>query len=97
MITDAQRSPPPADADAASADCRYGSPPAQFKAFWDATGGLWLKGALVGKAVTAFVGTAAQGSGQETTHLVCECAIPVLLATCFEVVDSAYCVVHYGF
>ena len=57
---------------AASSLCRYGSPPAQFKAFWDATGGLWVKGSLVGKAVTTFVGTGTQGGGQETTHLVCE-------------------------
>jgi NAD(P)H dehydrogenase (quinone) len=49
---------------------RYGSPAAQFKAFWDATGQLWQKGSLVGKAVTTFVGTGTQGGGQETTHLV---------------------------
>jgi NAD(P)H dehydrogenase (quinone) len=49
---------------------RYGTPPAQFKAFWDATGGLWVKGSLVGKAVTTFVGTGSQCGGQETTHLV---------------------------
>ena len=51
---------------------RYGSPAAQFKAFWDATGQLWQKGSLVGKAVTTFVGTGTQGGGQETTHLTCE-------------------------
>ena len=49
--------------------CRYGMPAAQFKAFWDATGGLWKTGALVGKAASFFVGTASQGGGQEETHL----------------------------
>ncbi len=53
---------------------RYGSPAAQFKAFWDATGSLWQKGSLVGKAVTTFIGTGTQGGGQETTHLTCECS-----------------------
>ena len=41
--------------------------PAQFKAFWDATGSLWQKGALIGKPVTFFTSTASQGGGQETT------------------------------
>ena len=44
-------------------------PAAQFKAFWDATGGLWQKGSLAGKAISFIVGTASQGGGQETTHL----------------------------
>ncbi|CAL8471232.1 g10774 [Coccomyxa elongata] len=46
---------------------RYGTMAAQFKAFWDATGGLWQKGALVGKPATMFTSTASQGGGQETT------------------------------
>ena len=54
----------------------YGSPAAQFKAFWDATGSLWQKGSLVGKAVTTFIGTGTQGGGQETTHLTCERPVP---------------------
>lgn len=41
--------------------------PAQFKAFWDATGSLWQKGSLIGKPVTFFTSTASQGGGQETT------------------------------
>ena len=45
---------------------------AQFKAFWDATGGLWQKGALVGKPATMFTSTASQGGGQETTIFTCE-------------------------
>ncbi len=53
--------------------CSYGSAAAQFKAFWDATGGLWKRGALVGKPATFFVSTASQGGGQETTHLTSAC------------------------
>ncbi|EIE19582.1 LEDI-3 protein [Coccomyxa subellipsoidea C-169] len=48
---------------------RYGTMAAQFKAFWDATGSLWQKGALVGKPATMFTSTASQGGGQETTIL----------------------------
>ena len=55
-----------------TAACRYGTMPAQFKAFWDGTGGLWAKGSLVGKPVTLFTSTANQGGGQETTILTCE-------------------------
>ena len=47
-------------------------PAAQFKALWDATGGLWQKGALAGKAVGVFFSTASQGGGQETTAFTCE-------------------------
>ena len=47
---------------------------AQFKAFWDATGSLWSKGALVGKPVGLFTSTASQGGGQESTILTCESA-----------------------
>jgi NAD(P)H dehydrogenase (quinone) len=46
---------------------RYGSASAQMQAFFDATGGLWSKGALVGKAGGVFVSTATQHGGQETT------------------------------
>jgi NAD(P)H dehydrogenase (quinone) len=46
---------------------RYGSAAAQMQAFFDATGSLWLKGALVGKAGGVFVSTATQHGGQETT------------------------------
>ncbi len=47
--------------------CRYGMPPAQFKAFMDATGQLWQSGALVGKPVTFITSTASLGGGQEVT------------------------------
>ncbi|KIJ63823.1 benzoquinone reductase [Hydnomerulius pinastri MD-312] len=46
---------------------RYGNFPAQWKAFWDATGGLWAKGALYGKFAGVFVATGTPGGGQETT------------------------------
>ena len=46
---------------------RYGVMAAQMKNFWDQTGGLWVKGALVGKAGSVFASTATQHGGQETT------------------------------
>lgn len=48
---------------------RFGNYPAQFKAFWDATGGLWASGALYGKACGFFVSTSSPGGGQEVTIL----------------------------
>jgi len=48
---------------------RYGNFPAQWKAFWDATGGLWAGGKLAGKYAGLFVSTAGQGGGQESTCL----------------------------
>lgn len=46
---------------------RYGVMAAQMKNFWDGTGGLWMKGALVGKVGSVFSSTATQHGGQETT------------------------------
>ncbi|KFY52683.1 hypothetical protein V496_08269 [Pseudogymnoascus sp. VKM F-4515 (FW-2607)] len=46
---------------------RYGNFPAQWKNFWDATGGLWASGALWGKYAGVFVSTAGPGGGQEST------------------------------
>jgi NAD(P)H dehydrogenase (quinone) len=46
---------------------RYGRMTSQMCAFWDTTGGLWMRGALVGKVGAAFTSTAAQHGGQETT------------------------------
>ena len=37
--------------------------------FWDATGSLWSKGALVNKPVSAFVSTGNLTGGQETIFL----------------------------
>ena len=48
-------------------------PPAQFKAFMDATGQLWQSGALVGKPVTFITSTASLGGGQEATILSSMC------------------------
>ncbi|KAF9491756.1 flavoprotein WrbA [Pleurotus eryngii] len=48
---------------------RYGNFPAQWKAFWDSTGGLWASGALAGKYASVFVSTAGQGGGQESTAI----------------------------
>ncbi|KAG2113601.1 flavoprotein-like protein [Suillus discolor] len=46
---------------------RYGNFPAQWKVFWDATGGLWASGALSGKFASVFVSTGTPGGGQEAT------------------------------
>ncbi len=46
---------------------RFGRMTSQMASFWDTTGGLWMKGALVGKVGAAFTSTAAQHGGQETT------------------------------
>jgi NAD(P)H dehydrogenase (quinone) len=46
---------------------RYGRMSSQMANFFDRTGGLWAKGALVGKIGAAFTSTASQHGGQETT------------------------------
>ncbi|MGB3096046.1 MAG: NAD(P)H:quinone oxidoreductase, partial [Candidatus Deferrimicrobiaceae bacterium] len=48
---------------------RYGNMCGQMRQFLDATGQLWLKGALVGKVGSVFVSTATQHGGQESTIL----------------------------
>ncbi|KAL7268233.1 flavodoxin-like fold protein [Rhizina undulata] len=48
---------------------RYGSFPAQWKAFIDQTGSLWAEGALSGKYAGIFVSTGTQGGGQESTAI----------------------------
>ena len=55
------------DAIIVGAPTRFGRMPAQMAAFWDTTGGLWAKGALIGKVGGAFTSTASQHGGQETT------------------------------
>lgn len=47
---------------------RFGRISSQMAAFWDAAGGLWVKGALVGKIGAVFTSTASQHGGQETTQ-----------------------------
>jgi NAD(P)H dehydrogenase (quinone) len=46
---------------------RFGNMASQMKSFLDQTGGLWFKGALVGKVGSVFTSTATQHGGQETT------------------------------
>lgn len=48
---------------------RFGNMAAQMRNFWDQTGGLWVKGALVGKVGSVFTSTASQHGGQESTIL----------------------------
>lgn len=48
---------------------RFGMMAAQMKAFLDATGGHWAKGALIGKIGSVFTSTATQHGGQEATIL----------------------------
>jgi NAD(P)H dehydrogenase (quinone) len=46
---------------------RFGNMCAQMRNFLDQTGGLWMKGALVGKIGSVFASTGTQHGGQETT------------------------------
>jgi NAD(P)H dehydrogenase (quinone) len=46
---------------------RFGNMTSQMRNFWDQTGPLWGRGALIGKVGAAFTSTASQHGGQETT------------------------------
>ena len=46
---------------------RFGNMAGQMRNFLDQTGGLWMKGALVGKVGSVFASTGTQHGGQETT------------------------------
>ncbi len=48
---------------------RFGNMVGQMRRFWDATGGLWAKGALIGKVGSVISSTATQHGGQESTIL----------------------------
>ncbi|KAL2203920.1 flavoprotein WrbA [Sarocladium strictum] len=48
---------------------RYGNFPAQWKTFWDTTGGLWASGGLWGKMAGIFISTGTLGGGQESTAI----------------------------
>jgi NAD(P)H dehydrogenase (quinone) len=48
---------------------RYGNFPAQWKAFWDRTGGVWMSGGYWGKYAGVFVSSGTPGGGQESTAL----------------------------
>ena len=49
---------------------RFGGMPAQVKALWDSTGGLWMKGALVGKPISIFFSTSGQNGGYRNCFLL---------------------------
>ncbi len=46
---------------------RFGNMCAQMRNFLDQTGGLWVRGALIGKVGSVFASTGTQHGGQETT------------------------------
>jgi NAD(P)H:quinone oxidoreductase type IV len=46
---------------------RFGNMAAQMRNFLDQTGGLWVRGALIGKIGSVFASTGTQHGGQETT------------------------------
>jgi NAD(P)H dehydrogenase (quinone) len=48
---------------------RFGNMAAQMRNFLDQTGGLWMKGSLIGKVGSVFASTATQHGGQESTIL----------------------------
>ena len=56
-----------ADAVILGTPTRFGNMCAQMRNFFDQTGGLWMKGALVGTVGSVFTSTASQHGGQETT------------------------------
>ena len=60
-----------ADADAIifGTPTRFGNMCGQMRQFLDATGGLWVKGTLVGKVGSVFASSATQHGGQESTIL----------------------------
>ncbi len=58
-----------ADAILFGAPTRFGNMCAQMRNFLDQTGGLWAKGALIGKLGSVFTATATQHGGQESTIL----------------------------
>lgn len=46
-----------------------GNFPAQWKTFWDRTGGQWASGAFWGKYAGFFISTGTPGGGQESTAI----------------------------
>lgn len=66
---------------------RFGNVTAQLRNFMDQTGGLWMKGALVGKVGSVFTSSATQHGGQESTILT---FIPTLLHQGMVVVGLPY-------
>ena len=68
------------------APTRFGTVASQMRNFMDQTGGLWMKGALVGKVGSVFTSTGT-GSGNETTILG---FIPTLMHHGMVVVGAPY-------
>jgi NAD(P)H dehydrogenase (quinone) len=66
---------------------RFGNVTAQLRNFMDQTGGLWMKGSLVGKVGSVFSSSATQHGGQESTILT---FIPTLLHQGMIVVGLPY-------
>ena len=60
---------PDADAIIFGTPTRFGNMCAQMRNFLDQTGGLWMKGSLIGKVGSVFTSTATQHGGQESTIL----------------------------
>jgi NAD(P)H dehydrogenase (quinone) len=58
---------PEADAIIFGTPTRFGNMCAQMRNFLDQTGGLWARGALIGKVGSVFTSTGTQHGGQETT------------------------------
>ena len=58
-----------ADAIVFGTPTRFGNMCGQMRQFLDATGGLWLKGSLVGKVGRVFASSSTQHGGQESTIL----------------------------
>ncbi len=58
-----------ADAIVFGTPTRFGNMCGQMRQFLDATGGLWMAGALVGKIGSVFASSATQHGGQESTVL----------------------------
>lgn len=69
------------------AGTRFGTVASQMRAFIDQTGGLWAKGALVGKVGSVFTSSATQHGGQESTILG---FVPTLLHHGMVVVGLPY-------
>lgn len=66
---------------------RFGVATGQMRTFLDQTGGLWAKGALIGKVGSVFTSSATQHGGQESTILT---FIPTLLHHGMVVVGLPY-------
>ena len=66
---------------------RFGNMAGQMKNFLDQAGGLWMRGALVGKVAGVFTSSATQHGGQESTILTFH---PVLLHLGFIIAGLPY-------